>query len=426
LIDLTIQELAKVNAEAPMPLTEATFCDVLEPYFAMVQGMDDKVVQQRIVDNILLKFLVDYSVVGEAADEKLVFDQIHVGTISEFIFHLGSDATTRDEYRKNLYDAHKEYQRRINSTGRDVDIGDEEDGNEDVDDDDEDEAPQLQLCDDDDDDEEEGEEVVEEEDVEPEQVEEPEPEPEVKKSKKKRKRVKGVTEIEPIVAKLDKPVTQSLKTKKAKDNIDSVEERPNKKSKKDNKDSIVSVKGEEEDKPKNKFKTDKRNAVQSSDHHVNKLAIPVAEQKKVKKTKKGSDEECDKQTANMDAAEKKAKKANKVVDEEIVISVAEQKKAKKAAAEEEKALSSPPAILKKKTKKKKKETDEEKESRRVSFGRINHSKSHKASMRDLKNASPKPLPITPDKSILRVKSPTLKPVSVGGKIAKRKKAADYF
>jgi hypothetical protein len=420
LIDLTMQELAKVNAEAPMPLTEATFCDVLEPYFAMVQGMDDKVVQQRIVDNILLKFLVDYSVVGEAADEKLVFDQIHVGTIAEFIFHLGSDTTTRDEYRKNLYDAHKEYQRRIKRTGRDVDIGDEEDDNEDVDDDD-DEAPQLKLCDDYD----EGEEVVEEEDAEPEQEEEPEPEPEAKKSKKKRKRVRGVMETEPIVTEVDEPVTQTNKTKKAKDKRDSVEERPKKKSKKDKKDSIVSVKGED-GKPKKKSKKGNRDSVQSSDEPVDEFATPVTEQKKVKKAKKVFDEEYDKETATVDAAQKNVKKANKVVDEEFVISVAEQKKAKKAAAEEAKALSSPPAVMKEKTKKKRKETEEEKEKRRVSFGRINHSKSHKASMRDLKNASPKPSPITPDKSILRVKTPTSKPKRIGGKIAKRKKAADYF
>jgi hypothetical protein len=37
LIDIALDELATVQAEAPMPLTEATFLDCMEPFFAMAQ-----------------------------------------------------------------------------------------------------------------------------------------------------------------------------------------------------------------------------------------------------------------------------------------------------------------------------------------------------------------------------------------------------
>lgn len=128
LIDLALDELAKINAEAPMPLTEATFLDAMEPYFAMAQtgAGGDNSVQRRVIENVLEKFLEKYSVVSAATgndDEdakKLIFDQVHVGTISQFIFELGSDQETMDQYRKSLYDTHKSYERQLKKVGNDV------------------------------------------------------------------------------------------------------------------------------------------------------------------------------------------------------------------------------------------------------------------------------------------------------------------
>ncbi len=138
LIDIVVDELAKVNAKAPKPLTEATFLDTLEPFFAMCQtgaGGDDTV-QKRVVENVLEKFLNKYSVVGEAAtnendnDEnakKLIFDEVHVGTVAEIIFELASDPETTDQYRKSLYDMHKNYMRRLKKVGKDVPLNERED-----------------------------------------------------------------------------------------------------------------------------------------------------------------------------------------------------------------------------------------------------------------------------------------------------------
>jgi hypothetical protein len=134
LIDLALEELAKVNAEAPMPLTEATFLDTLEPYFAMAQtGAGDDTVQARVLERVLERFLNEYSVVSDKAvqdeeeddDDKepsLIMDQVHVGSVAQFIFELASDPETKDRYRKSLYDMHKAYMRRVKAVGTDVEL----------------------------------------------------------------------------------------------------------------------------------------------------------------------------------------------------------------------------------------------------------------------------------------------------------------
>mmetsp|Transcript_12237 Transcript_12237/g.18908 ORF Transcript_12237/g.18908 Transcript_12237/m.18908 type:complete len:121 (+) Transcript_12237:116-478(+) len=78
----------------------------------------------------------------------------------------------------------------------------------------------------------------------------------------------------------------------------------------------------------------------------------------------------------------------------------------------------------KKKKKKKKVDDNIGTKRRVSFGKVNHSKSHKASMKALKTMSkPKLENVTPEKSILRGKNTNT--LSSEGKKG-RKRAVDYF
>jgi hypothetical protein len=137
LIDICIDELAKVNRESALPLTEATFLDCLEPFFGLAQRAVDKNVQQRVMQNVLLKFLNEYSVVCAAAaptedgEEKdtddsalLIFRKVHVGTVSKFIFSIASDSETDERYRKSLYEMHKAYTRQIRLAGMDVDIDD--------------------------------------------------------------------------------------------------------------------------------------------------------------------------------------------------------------------------------------------------------------------------------------------------------------
>ncbi|CAJ1938234.1 unnamed protein product [Cylindrotheca closterium] len=132
LIDITLDELARANAKAPMPLTEATFLDTLEPYFAMCQtGSNDDTLQARVLEKVVEKFLDEYSVISENAlandtnegdDSNPIFDQVHVGSVAQFIFELASDPETNDRYRKSLYDMHKKYMRRLKKVGFDVEL----------------------------------------------------------------------------------------------------------------------------------------------------------------------------------------------------------------------------------------------------------------------------------------------------------------
>ena len=140
LIDICVDELAKVNKNASLPLTEATFLDCLEPFFALAQKAEDKTVHKRVMDNVLMKFLNGYSFVSEAAAgededaESLIFDQVHVGSVAKFIFEVASDNDTDERYRKALYEMHKTFVRQIRAAGRDVDLKNSEE-EEEVDDD---------------------------------------------------------------------------------------------------------------------------------------------------------------------------------------------------------------------------------------------------------------------------------------------------
>jgi len=157
LLDICMEELALVNAEEEtgLKLTEATLLDCLEPFFAMVQSVQDKILHDRVMEKVVSRFLMEYSVVSdnyhwgasgddEEEDEdtlekrKLVMDGVHVSSVAQFIFELASDSKTLDRYRKELYEMHKTYVRRIKEVGRDVSLDDDgddetcEDGAEDV------------------------------------------------------------------------------------------------------------------------------------------------------------------------------------------------------------------------------------------------------------------------------------------------------
>ncbi len=142
LIDLCIEELAKANQTADIPLTEATFLDCVEPYFALASKAVDKNVQKRVMDKVMLRFLNEYSYVSDVAlkednegheEESLVFREVHVGTVAKFIFEVASESDTDERYRKALYEMHKTYVRQIRAAGRDVvleDFDESEEGEE--------------------------------------------------------------------------------------------------------------------------------------------------------------------------------------------------------------------------------------------------------------------------------------------------------
>ena len=387
LIDITIAELAKANKDADLPLTEATFLDCLEPYFALAQSAEDKIAQRRIVDNVLTKFLMEHSVVSDNAVEadeaeeagELIFREVHVGSVAKFIFEMASDGETKDRYRAGLYELHKTYQRRIAAIGRDVDLEDGSVGEEDEDG---------------------GAFMVEEE--------EETPEPPKSKSKSKSKSKKK-----------DKPTEETPKSKSSSSK---------KKDKSKGKKSKKNTDAEDEDN-------------HEVDENVTSQVVDPADfitpTKKTKKTKK------EKKSSKKKKSKAEAEEAATGSDEEedvVNISVKEQKKAAKASAKKSKAKSE------KKTKKKERkmsieEQEEEERRKSVSFGAVNHSKSYKASMKDLKRRDlPSTAVMTPDKSILHkrnVQSADGKSKKEGGKgkrvrggapatEPRKRRAVDYF
>ena len=350
LIDITIAELAKANKDADLPLTEATFLDCLEPYFALAQSAEDKIAQKRIVDNVLIKFLMEHSVVSDNAVEadesdeagELIFQDVHLGSVAKFIFEMASDGETKDRYRAGLYELHKTYQRRIAAIGRDVDLEDGSDGEEDEDG---------------------GAFMAEEEEEEEEEEVEESPEPPKSKNKKKKK---------------DKSTEETPKSKSS-----SSKKKDKSKGRKSKKDADA------EDEENNEV-----------DENVTSQVVDPADfitpTKKTKKEKKSSKKKKSKAEAEVEDTGAGSDEEEDVVN----ISVKEQKKAAKASAK--KSLAKSEKKSKKKERKMSIEEQEEEERRKsVSFGAVNHSKSYKASMKDLKRRDlPSTAVMTPDKSIL--------------------------
>lgn len=385
LIDLTLKELATVNVAASMPLTEATFLDVLGPYMELSKSCDDKLVQARVVEKILLEFLEKYSVVSDIAssekeerEDSLIFDQVHVGTVADLIFTLGSDTTTGNSYRESLYDVFKEYKRCLKKVGKDVVLvnNDEDDGislEENVEHVENEEEENVRAV------------VVNdsmnlsgknfyEDDI--------DKQPAETKKKSRRKRAFQDNENDAEVGGDINEEHVSTNSKKAK-------------------------KGRKKKKVKTSANVSKDEELQNP-HTKNEVTALLK-----RKTQGEKMTLIDQQTKSDQQKEKKAKPSEDNDQDEIInISLAQQKHAV-ANIEDENQGSSSSKTKKKKKKKRKKNSEED--IRRVSFGKFNHSKSHRASMRALKTMpSPKLKKITPEKSILRS--------SEKG----RKKATDYF
>jgi hypothetical protein len=407
LIDIALDELAAVHAEAPMPLTEATFLDVMEPFFAMAQtgaGGHD-VVQARVVENVLSKFLEKYSVVGEGADDandeeenNMIFDEVRVETVSQFIFQIASDAATTDRYRKSLYDLHKQYVRTLKKAGRDVD--DSVEGDDAIPDEVEDLPDDSEMQDEDD------------------QEEEEEVMKETKSEKKKRKKQEQKDAKKDVAP--ESPTSEKAHEKK--------EKKSDKKKKPIQKDSNNETQAPENvkahDKKEKKSDKKKSSPQKDSDNESQALENGKAHDKKEKKNKKkkkqkGSDNSAQAYGEGRDA-------------DEITISMDEQKAAihamqpkRKSPEEDERPAPVGKTPDGKRRKKDKKSTDvvsSPTDRKRVSFTPKNQARSWKASMKGLNTMDRPPTPDkTPEKSILRRKTSAGK-----AKAAVRKKATDYF
>lgn len=357
LIDITLEELAKVNKEsATLPLTEATLLDCLEPYFALAQNIDDPTVHKRIIENVLERFLMQYSVVSENMEKdeetearQLVMDQVHVGNVAQFIFEVASDEKTNDRYRKSLYETHKQFSRLVKETGRDVDLN--EVGEDDV----EEESQSIES----------GEENIDKENVENDiQIKDrnvvkenteltqkaEEKQKKASKKKKKSKKKKHIEEAESIVnQQKDVAIEKEMKT------LDSVET-SNKNEKTENGEEVITITKKEQKKAA-------RAAKKAAEQDADPFSTPKASKKKKKKKERSPP----------------SVNPHSMTDSDAVHS------------DDGNSKSAPQSSG----------------SRRVKFGKVNFSKSHKASMRDLKTIEERvDLSRTPEKSILLCKRPS--------------------
>lgn len=398
LIDLCMEELAKVNAKAKTPLTEATFLDVLEPFFGLSQtGRHDDTVQERVMDKVIDNFLDNYSVVSENAlreddgvennkDEgtSLIFRDVHVKTIAEFLFTLGSDPDTKDKYRKTLYDSHKKFMRRLKKIGKDVVIATDEDGNEIYEDEDSGGIDDVNL--------------------------------------------NNIDEsIQFLEGETDEVMPEDSEDELGDEDVDIRGDEPAK-------DHELSEMTKKESKKKKK----KRKSIeQESDPEpdVTPNANNTKEKKKKKKKKRKSLEQelepepevtLNTNDAKVNKKEKKSSSEDTTAEEEVVITLTEQQDAKKKDKKAKKKL-------KEQKEEEKASADNEQEkrgTRHVSFGKKNRAKSHKASMKALRTHVPPSTKETiPEKGILRKiprhKSNLGKTGSVLSK-KQRKKATSYF
>jgi len=402
LIDIALDELAKVNADAPMPLTEATFLDAMEPYLAMCQtgaGGDDSV-QSRVMENILQKFLNKYSFISEADSEEakaLIFNDVHVGTVAKFIFELASDPETKDQYRKSIYDMHKAFMRRLKVVGKDVEIEPGQTDGEDADSGDENETSEQ--------------EDLYKEDYE-EQIEEVVPPTQPSKKEKKKRKTPNVDDQtnegnsastdsakkkekkkvkQGSTALSDEMMEADVETNAVGDGHQDIIEENEKKAVKDEK------KEKKEKKKKKKRSLESTEANEGNDEHK------VPEKVKNKKIKQSESKN----------------ESSRVEEEVVTISVGDQRKAKAFEKETQKAQ-----------KKQHKATtvqdpdSSRKQGRRVKWLPNNKSISYTASMKGLATTTPpNTSEVTPEKGILLNKG---KPRRAGVSKVGRKKAVNYF
>ena len=396
LIDICVEELAEVNKDSSVPLTEATFLDCLEPFFAMIQRVEDKNVQKRVVDNVMMKFLNEYSFVSDMAISKkedddddaangLIFSQVHVGTVAKFIFEIASDGETDVRYRKCLYEMHKSYVRKIRAAGRDVEIDIDTDSAEVEGHIAEKEMPSVSSN------------------------------LSLKKDKKKKKKNKGKSKDQDVTQQEQSGEYDSMTesaTKKRKNKNDDVAMRSSiatleiKSS-----DSTLEVKSCKKKKRKNND-TKGTIATPATKSNITEASEPVVKSSSKKKR------------------ELDGNNLNTYTSEKPPLPIPQKKKKRKSTApvESELIINSDGDILTHKIDISSNSTDDNVQnktmsaSKRVSFGTSNQSKSHQASMKALKTLTPKVWSTanrTPDKSIL-LKKPNSEDKQTKSKKKKRR------
>ena len=377
-LDICLEELAKVNMDVKdgpgLPLTEAIFMDCLEPFFAMAQRVQDKIVHERVLEKVLLRFLDEYSVVSDnfevesTSDEneksKCVLDQVHVGTVAKFLFEIASDPDTLDRNRAQLYEMHKIYVRRIKTVGRDVSL-DEEEGEDPVGDEST-ETQSSSVC----------------EDTSKETKKE-----ETKKSKKKKKKKKKTDKLRTEISKTagDDEVASS-------ENQNETERAERKKKRKEQSTEL-----------KAKDETKRKKGMETSKQSVEVKSTTEAETSSKKKRKK----------------QKQPKKKQMEFDDEVItISIKDQQIAAEAVT---KAIASVNEESRKKRNQISKH-DSDDSSKKVKFTDLNKAKSYRASIKDLKNVDAKAtLEKTPDKGILHASKRRASLFASEGKSKKKKK-----
>ena len=393
LIDIALEELSRVVHKTDcLPLTEAIFLEIMEPFFQLaMHGAGDKTVQARAFENVLKKFLKEYSVVSEFDDEgrkqkeKQILEEVHVGTIAQYIFDIASAEDTLHIHRKGLYDMHKEYKRQLQKVGKDVEIGvfklDDEDAIME-------DGEEVHSHDDD---------IMESESAEDHANSEDEEAPPPKKVKNNKKKKKD-----------------KKQKKQALDDKD--EASKNRKPASDNK-----------KKGKKKTEDGKGSAAYEMQMDWTRHSDDKDAGKESKKKNKGKKQEHD------------TKQDEEVAEETVTISISDQKKAKKALKKQQEQQQNKEADneesgskSKKKDKKKKdkgKSNKEKDKKRRVSWNTKNQARSWKASMQGLKTMKPPKTLLaskTPSESILLNKDKE-SPSNTSAVTQKaRKRATDYF
>jgi hypothetical protein len=317
------------------------------------------------MENIFGKFLEEYSFVSDVTDDNLVFDQVHVGTVAEFLFELGSNVDTQERYRKALYDMHKTYMKRLKKVGKDVMMGEES------------------SCD------------LEEETGRDEETDSHDLVNEAESNANKRKREAGredekLSEAPEMTSLMETDGRASEKRKKSKRKREPHPEPV-----------VESLNVEEED--------------------TNATEKKKAKKKKKKKRKSSvSKDDGDKDDEVITISYSEQKKAA-----EIVAETDEKESSLKKYKEEKKKSKKMPEKTPEKSSKEIELTSEQK---RVRFGRTNHSKSHTASMKALKTMEQPELK-SPGRGILRSKSPSGKgqlEADSSSKAKSRKRAMNYF
>ncbi|CAB9512694.1 RNA processing protein 1 homolog B [Seminavis robusta] len=411
LIDIALEELTKVihrgDKKSPyLPVTEAIFLEIMEPFFCMAaHGFGDRIVQARAVEKVLEKFLMEFSLVSPPKDDddestkRIILDQVHVSTVSKFIFEMASDESTPESNRKSLYDMHKTYERQRTKMGTDLQLNscfDKEAGEEEVEEDGSDaDYLEEQIMEEDDDDlkylgfvKESDDDDDEDDDAQQStKAAEKTAAGEKKKKKKKGKKKGNDDEENQGMAKAQEPTDVKLQKRKGK-KLDEMD--------------ITQHGGDDADdkKKRKKRKKDKKKADKSEelDGGEDVLTITMSDQKAAKEALNTQEEFAeDNDNSSGQGSKKKNKKKSKKDDDSADEGDGDTK-----------------------TKKKKKLK------RRVSFDKHNQARSWKASMDGLRTLDPSEAASkTPEKSILLNKDKK-SPINKSAKKKGRKRAVDYF